>query len=350
MHLLRHSPCVLLFLLFACVAPSISQFVPKILECGTPQDVRTVPANSYPVSISGDRDSLISSVVTWRGPYPSVNTSLFFKGNIISYLVQDNKFLHETNGTGPLNPFESFDLLSLTWEASRTTISTCQGFYLRTNLTNGAHLELNWYIYMNDFNFDLGGIDATVQKGYPKFSYYLSNYPFAYPNQSSITFQKYTRFPGSVAYIPTWSIQLGKASFRIPTQFKNSTMMGGFVPPLGTTHEGILGNYIINPIGVLYRYFDFSLVNNVPATIYQSGAPEEMTGAGVLSISINETHVAPFTGTDDILYFDPIISFAVNATSLGGSDGSESSASDGFKSSLFSLLLSFSRALLPFLL
>lgn len=156
-----------LLVLVLCLAPTNCQFIPRVLECGTSQDVVAVPQSAYPISISAARDSLSSTVVTWQGPTPSLNSTLVFQGKIISYIVHSHEHLHETNGTSK-QTFNSFSLSGLTWEASRTTTDDCEGFYLGTNLTNGAHIEINCYIYKTDNTSTVGGIEIPVKKGFPK--------------------------------------------------------------------------------------------------------------------------------------------------------------------------------------
>jgi len=46
-------------------------------------------------------------------------------------------------------------------------------------------------------------------------------------------------------------------------------------------------------------------MNDNHTTIFLNSEPDEMTGAGVLSVTLNETHIAPFTSTNDVLYVDP---------------------------------------------
>eukprot|EP01089_Gocevia_fonbrunei_P010640 TRINITY_DN2358_c0_g2_i2.p1 TRINITY_DN2358_c0_g2~~TRINITY_DN2358_c0_g2_i2.p1 ORF type:complete len:173 (+),score=26.50 TRINITY_DN2358_c0_g2_i2:481-999(+) len=169
-----------------------------------------------------------------------------------------------------------------------------------------------------------------------------------HPGESTPTLQIYSRFPGSLARVPPWNATLGATSSRIPNPVQNTTFIGGFVPALGSK-DGILGNYHIEDVGVLYRWTNFGVMDDNHTTVFLNSEPNEMTGAGVLSVTLNETHVASYTGTDDVLYINPIlIAFSVNATSLGGGDGSDSGAGN-LHSSLFPLLLSsLYRAFLTF--
>eukprot|EP01089_Gocevia_fonbrunei_P007656 TRINITY_DN1887_c0_g1_i1.p1 TRINITY_DN1887_c0_g1~~TRINITY_DN1887_c0_g1_i1.p1 ORF type:complete len:343 (-),score=52.61 TRINITY_DN1887_c0_g1_i1:55-1083(-) len=310
---------VVLILFIQC---SSAVFIPTNLECGEASDVKSV---TFPHSIPStyDKTTLIQSAFTWANPKPITNLTILTDGQIVGYVLETYQLMEEVNASNPNQMFNSFSVQSVAYDASATQISDCGGFYLRANLSNGAHVEYSWYSVYVDTTIEFAGTSHNLTAGQSVLYYFMSNFP--YESNASAPTIKYTsqvssHFPPIAAWEGTYGV------FPFLGENNAATSSAEIIPAVDKTKHG----YLIKSI-VLNQTTPYTSEKNGEAagnTKIRGLANQINDDLQILSIDSLEVYIGPFTVNDTVRNMR-IITYGVGLEegSIGGADGDGSSAS-----------------------
>eukprot|EP01089_Gocevia_fonbrunei_P000130 TRINITY_DN1012_c0_g1_i1.p1 TRINITY_DN1012_c0_g1~~TRINITY_DN1012_c0_g1_i1.p1 ORF type:complete len:336 (-),score=34.64 TRINITY_DN1012_c0_g1_i1:117-1124(-) len=322
-----------LILLFCGVVASV--YVPTSLQCGTSADVESI--TTFPFSISRPLNEYASMVSTWKGPVPALVTAYVVAGAYeATTYVQSNLVLYEANFSGTtFDKLATYNLTEATWETSATKIDSCQGFYMRTSLPNGALLEYTWYIHEEDYEFTYAGRDYTANKGDLNNYFFLSNFSYMYPNISRPAFEMYMKYPRPLQVSRAdWASVLGEGRiFPQDPDAVNVTRFGiSDTEPLVATP-----GYDVSPFNLYSRYMNYGLLNDGKMNVHFRAVGYELEDNGIVSFNLFATYLGDFTSANDSMYYLQRFGFEANITQAGSS--SSSGGVSTFNFSLWYLLV-----------
>eukprot|EP01089_Gocevia_fonbrunei_P003853 TRINITY_DN1380_c0_g2_i1.p1 TRINITY_DN1380_c0_g2~~TRINITY_DN1380_c0_g2_i1.p1 ORF type:complete len:341 (+),score=37.87 TRINITY_DN1380_c0_g2_i1:251-1273(+) len=309
---------LVIFVLFFHVTASL--FIPTRLECGSERDVKAVTSFPYSIASTKDTTNLVYSKLTWNHPKPTTNSSVIVDGHVVGYVVDTYQYLDEVNGTDTRTIFDSHYVQNLTFDVSTTQLPECAGFYLQTNLSNGANVEYTWYMQYKAIDLDFAGTTYHVAAGQPRVNLYISGFPYS-TNVSAPASKFNLQFSSPVAPPSIWEGVVGEPPFEGPN---NATTLELPLVPFHhreTTKKG----YLVTSASCSHILPYHPAKNgDIPIMMHVRGAAFAISNDLQLwSLDAVDTYVAQLTEADNVESLK-LFEYGANVTKVDG-DGSSAS-------------------------